>query len=65
MHPLRGMIPYQIYPYHDRLFASYSKNKYTIGKKFRQGGISTSTLLWLMWKKYTALFQTMQILPGM
>lgn len=50
MHPLRGMIPYQIYPYHDRLFASYSKNKYTIGKKFRQGGISTSTLFWLMWK---------------
>jgi hypothetical protein len=50
MHPLHGMMPFQIYSYHDRLFTSYSKNKYTIVKKFRQAGISTTTLLWLMWK---------------
>jgi hypothetical protein len=49
-HPYRGLIDYTIYPYHDRVTESYSNNQCTIYKKFRQGGFTTMTAAWLMWK---------------
>lgn len=50
LHPKRGIIPFALYPYHERLVDHYAKDKFIILKKFRQAGLSTMTLAWVMWK---------------
>lgn len=56
-HPQRGLIDFETYPYHERMIDAYSKHKFIVLKKFRQGGFTTTTLAWLVWK---AIFQTDQ-----
>lgn len=53
-HPKRGLVGFDIYPYHERVSDIYARERFTILKKFRQAGLSTMTLAWLMWK---AMFQ--------
>lgn len=50
LHPHRGIIPFQTYPFHERVVDHYSKDRYIILKKFRQAGLTTMTLAWAMWK---------------
>jgi hypothetical protein len=57
MHPRRGLINFEIHPFHERLIDAFSREQFIIMKKFRQGGFSTFTLAWLLWK---AMFQNDQ-----
>jgi hypothetical protein len=50
LHPLRGIIPFELYPYHERVVDHYAKDRCIILKKFRQAGLFTMTLAWTMWK---------------
>src|SRR4051812_2265787 len=49
IHPKRGMIPFEVYDYQKRLFEHYETNRFSILTKFRQGGFTTTTLLYALW----------------
>jgi len=48
-HPKKGLIPMECYDYQDRLWRHYETNRFTILTKFRQGGFTTTTLLYALW----------------
>jgi hypothetical protein len=50
VHPIDGLVNFEMHPYKDRIITAYAKNNYTIVKKFRQAGISSLTLAWSLWK---------------
>jgi hypothetical protein len=49
-HPKRGLIPFELHPYQNRLLKAYEDHNAVLVKKFRQGGFTTFTVLWCMWK---------------
>jgi len=49
-HPKRGLIPFEIHDYQKKLVKTYEDQRFVIAKKFRQGGITTLTVMWLLWK---------------
>lgn len=49
-HPKRGLIPFELYGYQKRIADTYENKSYVLIKKFRQGGITTFTVIWLLWK---------------
>jgi len=50
LHPKHGIIPLKLYPFQERLIECYENNRFVIGTKFRQGGFTTTTILYLFWK---------------
>ncbi len=51
--PVKGLVPFELYPYQKRLIDFYEKNSFVLVKKFRQGGFSTTTLAYLLQKCIT------------
>lgn len=49
-HPIKGIIPFELYQCQKNLINDYEKYKYNIGIKFRQGGFTTLTIIYLLWK---------------
>ena len=49
-HPSLGMIPFKLYGYQKKVAECYDKYKYNIIKKFRQGGLSTETVIYVGWR---------------
>lgn len=49
-HPTKGLISFNLYPYQSRLIKEYNDNRFSIVKKFRQSGATTTTLAWLLWE---------------
>lgn len=56
-HPLHGTIPFIMYNFQKRVIENYGKNRFNILSKFRQGGLTTVTMVWALWR---CLFQTDQ-----
>ncbi len=54
LHPKRGLIPFRLFKYQRETIDNYEANRFNIIRKFRQGGLTTVTLLWALWK---CLFQ--------
>lgn len=50
IHPKKGLIPFICYKYQRRVIAEYDKHRFNIISKFRQGGLTTLTELWGMWR---------------
>jgi hypothetical protein len=50
LHPTKGLIPFIMYKYQSRCIQEYKENRFTIISKFRQGGLTTVTLLYGLWK---------------
>ena len=50
LHPMRGLIPFVLFNYQRTVIKNYEKNRFNIISKFRQGGITTVSLLWGLWK---------------
>lgn len=50
MHPTEGLLPAVLYSYQKRVIKCYEKNLYNIISKFRQGGLTTVTVLWALWR---------------
>jgi hypothetical protein len=61
-HPKRGLIPFRLYPYQDRCINDYDTYKHNIIRKFRQGGLTTLTVLWAMWRCMFKLDQKIMVL---
>lgn len=57
LHPTKGLIPFIMFKYQHKVINDYENHRFNIISKFRQGGLTTVTLLWGMWK---CLFQTDQ-----
>lgn len=50
IHPIKGLIPFELYDYQKRLISEYETHRYVAVIKFRQGGFSTLTVLYGLWK---------------
>ena len=50
LHPMQGLIPFILYKYQHKVIRNYEKHRFNIISKFRQGGLTTVTLLWGMWR---------------
>ena len=62
LHPTRGLIPFIMFKYQMKCIRDYEKNRFNIISKFRQGGLTTTTLLWGMWRCMFQLDQQVMLL---
>lgn len=49
-HPLRALIPFRLFNYQRKTIDAYEKHRFNILSKFRQGGLSTVSVLWCLWR---------------
>lgn len=56
-HPIHGLIPFIMYSYQRRTIDGYDSHRFNILRKFRQGGLTTVSVAWALWR---ALFKTDQ-----
>lgn len=50
LHPTFGTIPFVPYKYQRKVIREYESERFNMISKFRQGGITTLTVLWGLWK---------------
>jgi hypothetical protein len=50
LHPMKGLIPFVLFNYQRKVIKDYEANRFNIISKFRQGGLTTVTLLYGLWK---------------
>lgn len=50
MHPMQGLIPFILYNYQRRVIQDYDNFRFNMISKFRQGGLTTVTVLWGLWR---------------
>ena len=62
LHPTKGLIPFIMFKYQMKCIRDYEKNRFNIISKFRQGGLTTTTLLWGMWRCMFQLDQQVMLL---
>lgn len=48
--PVKGLIPFDLYNFQSRYISHLQKNRFTIAKKFRQGGFTTATTAFFFWR---------------
>jgi hypothetical protein len=56
-HPKRGLILFDLYGYQMKCIREYDQFKHSIIRKFRQGGLTTLTVIWCLWR---CIFRTDQ-----
>lgn len=61
-HPKRGLLPFILFKYQKRVVREYEEHRFNILSKFRQGGLSTVTVLWSMWRCMFKLDETIMVL---
>lgn len=61
-HPKRGLLPFVLYNYQRRCIKEYENHRFNILSKFRQGGLTTVTVLWCMWRCMFKLDETIMVL---
>jgi len=62
LHPTRGLIPFIMFKYQKKCIENYENKRFNIISKFRQGGLTTTTLLWGMWRCMFQLDQQVMLL---
>jgi len=62
LHPTKGLIPFIIYKYQNKCIQEYESSRFNIISKFRQGGLTTVTLLYGMWRCMFKLDQQIMLL---
>lgn len=50
VHPRKGLISFKLYDFQKRYITHLLGNRFVIGTKFRQGGFSTLTIAFFLWK---------------
>lgn len=50
LHPKFGTIPFVLYSYQRKVIREYEAKRFNMISKFRQGGLTTVTVLWALWK---------------
>lgn len=62
LHPMDGLIPFVLYDYQRKVIKDYENHRFNIISKFRQGGLTTVTLLWGLWRCIFQLDQQIMLL---
>jgi hypothetical protein len=50
IHPKQGLLPCVLFKFQKRVIREYGKNRFNILSKFRQGGLTTISVLWALWR---------------
>lgn len=61
-HPTEGLLPFVIYKYQRKVIKDYEDNRFNIISKFRQGGLTTVTVIWSVWRCLFKLDETILFL---
>lgn len=61
-HPKRGLISFILYKYQRRVIKEYESHRFNILSKFRQGGLTTVTVCWALWRCLFKLDETIMVL---
>ena len=48
-HPVRGLVPFQLYPFQKRIVGELENNRFNILRKFRQAGCTTIASAYALW----------------
>lgn len=62
LHPIKGLIPFVLFNYQRKVIKEYEEERFNIISKFRQGGLTTVTLLWGLWRCMFKLDQQVMLL---
>lgn len=61
-HPIRGLLPFVLYDYQRKVVQEYENFRFNILSKFRQGGLTTLTVNWALWRCLFKLDETIMVL---
>lgn len=61
-HPVKGLAAFPLYDFQKRYVEHIDSHRFTITKKFRQGGFTTTTLIWYLWRFLFKLDETSLVL---
>ena len=53
-HPVRGLVPFKLYPFQERILGDLEEHRFNVLRKFRQAGCTTIAAGWSLW---TIIFQ--------
>lgn len=62
LHPTKGLVPFVIFKYQKKVIDDYDSNRFNIISKFRQGGLTTVTLLYGLYKTLFTLDFSMMLI---
>ena len=48
-HPVRGLVPFRLYPFQERILSDLEENRFNILRKFRQAGCTTIAAAYSLW----------------
>jgi len=48
-HPVRGLVPFKLYPFQERIVGELQNNRFNILRKFRQAGCTTIASAYALW----------------
>ena len=49
VHPIRGLVPFDLYPFQERIIDALENNRFNILRKFRQAGCTTIASAYSLW----------------
>tara|TARA_R100000995_G_scaffold63412_1_gene32773 strand:+ start:917 stop:2458 length:1542 start_codon:yes stop_codon:yes gene_type:complete len=61
-HPVRGLVPFKLYPFQERIVGELQTNRFNILRKFRQAGCTTIAAAYALWLAVFERHQSIVIL---
>lgn len=61
-HPVRGLVPFKLYPFQRDIISALKENRFNILRKFRQAGCTTIAAAWSLWMVIFQKHKTVVIL---
>jgi hypothetical protein len=61
-HPVRGLVPFKLYPFQTEIISALKENRFNILRKFRQAGCTTIAAAWSLWMVIFQKHKTVVIL---
>lgn len=50
VHPIKGLVDFKLHDFQKRYAKTLEDHRFVIGKKFRQGGFTTTNMAWIVWR---------------
>lgn len=62
VHPIRGLVPFELYPFQKKIIRNIQGNRFNVLRKFRQAGCTTIASAYSLWVTTFQTYQTVVIL---
>lgn len=49
VHPVRGLVPFELYPFQKRILVDFNTHRFNVLRKFRQAGCTTLSCAYALW----------------